>query len=332
MGRKRKNPADNWIPSRVYRGRSAWEYHPKGGGNIRLCALDAKPSEVLSAYEAAISESNQRFNMKMLAAMYFQGAHFKSRSPRTRKDYERHWGKLEPVFGMAPPDSIRPPHIRKYMDIRGQKAPVQANRERALLHNIFAFAYERGLVQINPCQGVKPFQEKARERYVTDAEYQAVYDIAPPNVKAAMEISYLCGARQGDVLALTRTQLSESGVYIQQGKTGKKQIKEWSSRLRDAIDLGISQPSKIESMFVIHTSGGMRYTSSGFKAIWKRVVTSAFEQKLITEKFTFHDLKRKAISDFDGDKQQFSGHKTSAMVQRYDNVKPSVVPTIGSRK
>ncbi len=59
--------------------------------------------------------------------------------------------------------------------------------------------------------GVKQFKEKARERYITDEEYQAVYEVSPDVVRVAMEIAYLCVARQSDVLSLQKDQLFDSG-------------------------------------------------------------------------------------------------------------------------
>ena len=43
--------------------------------------------------------------------------------------------------------------------------------------------------------------------------------------------------------------------------------------------------------------------------------------------FTFHDIKAKAISDYEGNKQEFSGHKTAAQVAIYDR-KIKVTPTL----
>lgn len=72
------------------------------------------------------------------------------------------------------PDNINPEHIRKYMDKRGVKSRAQANREKAFMSGVFRWAYERGKVKINPCQGVKQFKEQARTRYVSDREYDAL--------------------------------------------------------------------------------------------------------------------------------------------------------------
>ncbi|MGU4876635.1 integrase, partial [Escherichia coli] len=129
----------------------------------------------------------------------------------TRKDYTKYSGKVLPVFGKIDPDKIKPEHIRRYMDQSGLSSRTQANREKSFMSRVFRWGYERGYVQRNPCQGVKQVKEKARERYITDEEYQAVYEVSPDVVRVAMEIAYLCVARQSDVLSLQKDQLFDSG-------------------------------------------------------------------------------------------------------------------------
>ena len=45
------------------------------------------------------------------------------------------------------------------------------------------------------------------------------------------------------------------------------------------------------------------------------------------ESFTFHDLKAKGVSDFEGDKKKASGHKSEAMVRIYDRKRIEVDAT-----
>ena len=118
--------------------------------------------------------------------------------------------------------------------------------------------YERGLCKGNPCKGVKQFKEVARDRYVTDEEYNALYSVATPVVQVAMEIAYLCLSRQGDVLSLTEGQILEQGIFIAQGKTGAKQIKAWTDRLRATVTNARNLPIKpgISSMYLIHQATG----------------------------------------------------------------------------
>lgn len=65
----------------------------------------------------------------------------------------------------------------------------------------------------------------------------AIYEHASEPVKAAMEIAYLCAARVSDVLKMDWPQIMDKGIFIQQGKTGVKQIKAWTDRLRAAVDI-----------------------------------------------------------------------------------------------
>ncbi|MGH8488669.1 MAG: hypothetical protein ACREXS_07375 [Gammaproteobacteria bacterium] len=67
-----------------------------------------------------------------------------------------------------------------------------------------------------------------------------------------MEIAYLCAARKSDVLKITRQDLMQEGIYIRQGKTGKKQIKRWTPRLHAAVALAEKQLSEIASLFLLH--------------------------------------------------------------------------------
>ncbi|WP_182853281.1 hypothetical protein [Arsenophonus endosymbiont of Aleurodicus floccissimus] len=163
------------------------------------------------------------------------------------------------------------------MDIRGATSRVQANQKKAFLSRVFRWGYERGLVAINPCQCVRQFSKKPRERYITDEEYNALYQAADILGEIAMEISYLFCARQDDVLSLRREQIMNEGIFICQGKTGVKQIKSWSPRLQAVVKLAstLSVRAGIVSTFVLYQSDGGRYTDSGLSNQWRAAKASA---------------------------------------------------------
>lgn len=328
---RRKSRKDAWMPPRVYRGKSAYEYHPKGGGAIRLCKLDAKNWEVLKAHEDAVQALEAKENLSGLVSDFFESADFSDLSKTTQADYRKYSRKVLSVFGKVHPDNLEPRHVRAYMDKRGAKSKTQANREKAFLSRCYRWAYERGLVKQNPCKGVKQFKETARDRYVEDWEYKAVFENAPPHVQVAMEISYLCAARKGDVLSMTWDQIRDEGIFIQQGKTNVKQIKEWTPRLRKAIELAKSlRTGNIISRWVICQSNGKCYTGRGFDQGWMDAREAARAKTNMALDFTFHDLKAKSISDYEGstkEKQIFSGHKTERQVNTYDR-KVKVVPSL----
>ncbi len=343
----RKKIKDNWMPLRVYRGKSAYKYRPISGGCIRLCKLTATKATVWIEYEKAQITTTDKNTVSFLIDSYIKDDHFKNElRPATQRDYLDCKVRVEDVFGKMRYVDVKPIHIKKFLRFRGEESKSRANRERTFLYNVMAWAYEECLITINPCKGVKPFKLKARDRYVTDDEYKIVYNLAPTNIQSVMEIAYLCAARSGDVRLLKHSDIKPEGLLIVQSKTGKKQIKKWTSRLKKAVDTAKEQPAKIASIYVIHNRHGQPYTAKGLKGMFVKLVDKAmgicrevkgekhyltrkaeFEQQyppLIKERFSLHDLKAKGISDFEGDKQFFSGHKTSSMVERYNRT-PDIV-------
>lgn len=327
MGRKRKTE-DEWMPPRVYRGKSAYEFRPKSGGAIRLCAIGTKQHVVWNRYNEELRKlETKEGSMNELVADFLKSPAFNSLSMESQKKYLKNSTKILAVFGKMQASKIKPEHIRQYMDKRGQTVAVTANREHSFMSKVFSWGYERGKVTGNPCRGVKKFPEKARSRYITDAEYDAVYRHADDTLKAVMEISYCCAARVSDVLALTREQELPEGIYIKQGKTGKEQIKGWTDRLRRAVELAKSAQEAKSFGRIIANKKGQPIPYDTFRGYWNRAKKKAqAENPDLKTDFTFHDIKAKAITDWTGDKKQFSGHKTDSQVEVY-NRKTEVVKT-----
>lgn len=92
-----------------------------------------------------------------------------------------------------------------------------------------------------------------------------------------MEISYLCAARLGDVLELKWQDIMDKGIYIEQNKTGTKQIKEWSPRLRTAIQLARNVSSGT-CEYVINTTKGGKVIAKTLNNWWNQAKRAA-EQK-----------------------------------------------------
>lgn len=324
------------MPSRVYIGHSAYEYHPKGGGAVRLCDKTATQAEVWVAWEKLVSNRPDDSLFTALVNKFFKSGDFSELAFETQKDYRKYSVKVLVEFGNKKPNEIKPEHIRKYMDERGTKSRTQANREKAFMSRVFRWAFERGLVKSNPTKGVKQYKEKARDRYITDEEYNALYSVSPVVVQVAMELAYLCCARQADVLDLKKVQLLPTGILMQQSKTSVKQIKAWSPRLKAAIDLATTLPDEntIVSAYVLHTTSGGAYSRDGFNSRWRKAKEAAKEKfpELLFD-FTFHDLKAKGISDLEGniyDKQEISGHLNVEQTAKYDR-KVKTVPVVGGQ-
>lgn len=333
MPRDRKNKQDNWMPARVYRGRKHYEFHPPGGGSKSLCPLDASEAQVWEAYRRTTSGENEQITVKVLSDKYFASDRFLQCKPKTQKSYLENWRVLERVFGQMDCKAVTSVHVREFMDERGKKAKVSANREKALLSAIFGYAKEYGHAQTNPCVGVRSFSERGRqETYIEDDEYQRFLTDSDDIVKVFMELSYLLAARGQDVRKITLDDLRKDGIYIVQAKTGKKQLKRWTERLRQIVDLALKVREKrlegkpFHANTLIVTQTGEAYSESALKSLWQRNKTRVLKKwqersdasEMPTIAWTYHDIKAKGISDYIGDKQAFSGHKSHAMMERYN--------------
>ena len=334
MGRKRKNGPDWFINNtelrRVSYAKSGYEYYPRDGGAIRLSGLDASERVVVAAYEKALlSESSESNSFAQLIADYLASGEFHKKKQSTKKVNLTYAEKVKKVFGKMDRKHIKPVHIRQYMDLRGKTAEVQANREYSFMSSVFSWGYERGKVNMNPCKGIRKFSEKPRDRYITDDEYNALLKASEkkPLLWAFIEIAYCCAARQGDVWNLTREQLRDEGIFIQQGKTGIRQIKAWNPRLRKALDLALDQQKVRSFKHVFCLPDGQRPAQQTMYKWFKKAQISAEENTGLKMNFTFHDIKAKAISDYEGDKKAFSGHLTDKMADKYDLL-PKLVPTL----
>ncbi|MBY5969885.1 integrase [Halomonas denitrificans] len=80
---------------------------------------------------------------------------------------------------------------------------------------------------------------------------------------------------------------------------------------------------------LIVAADGGELRKSSLDTAWQRLIKMAIEEEVITkdERFGLHDLKRRGITDTQGtrhDKQEASGHRSSAMLDVYDLSIPSV--------
>ncbi len=213
---------------------------------------------------------------------------------------------------------VRPMHIAQYLDIRGVKAPIRANREISLLSHMFSYAMRWGQLDRNPCLGVAKHTEKGRDRYITDQEFESVKKIASDLISTVMDFAYITALRKGDILTLRLNQITDEGVWITQSKTGSKQLYEWTNGLHDVVNRAKQLKRPIRGLYLFCTRQGQPYSSSGFKAMWQRVQVKWAESG--GTRFTFHDIRAKALTDAKRmglDAQSLAGHATSAMTEHY---------------
>lgn len=340
MARKRTQQNHHALPKYVYIWRGWYTYREhlgqgKLGKYIKLCPETAPLSEVWQRYESITCIGAPRKTLDWLMRQYLDSPQFKEKSAHTQHGYQKNARQLSQtptksgdLFGTIDAERITPGVLRKYLDAR--TAPVSANREIAFLSVCFSWAVERDLLKTNPCKDVRRNSEKARTRYVTEQEYRHVFELAGkwPHVQVAMEFAYLCRMRLCEVLDLRQSDMTETGVHVRRRKGSRDNITTWSPRLEAAVKISraLPMPAAIPiNPHLIRGATGQKMTESGFQTLWQRLMAEAVEQGV--ERFTFHDLKARGISNFEGDKQAASGHRSSKMVAVYDRKLAEVKPT-----
>jgi len=252
-----------------------------------------------------------------------------TKAPRTQKDYSRHIVILDQRFGHMRPDELQARDIGQFLD--RPKGKIQANRQVAVLSAIYAKMVGRWYVaEKNPCRDVERNESRRRTRYVTDEEYAAVYSLAKPRVRCAMELALLTGQRQGDLLALPWSNVTDEGILFKQGKTGKRLLVTLSEALRAALQKCKELEPQIHiGGYVLRTRRGKPYTGEGFRAVWQRTMGKAIKTGALKERFTFHDLRAKSVSDSVDIQKAFerAGHTSMAMTRGvYDRGIRKVTP------
>jgi integrase len=229
--------------------------------------------------------------------------------PRTQRDYKGILEKLRAEFGEKEPEAIKPRHIVAFLDV--PKGRIHRNRMVTILSTVFKKAIFKWCVSddlCNPCDKVERWPTKPRTRYVTDEEFQAFRSRCPAQVQIAMDLALLTGQRQGDIIGLTWKMVHTVGkprdtwfIEVKQGKTGKHLGISISPAVETVLKRARVMPPMWPHVYVLRTNPrnlkkkGQRYTPDGFRALWQRHMAAYVRGG--GKRFTFHDIRAKAISD-----------------------------------
>ncbi len=341
MGRKRKTNTD--LPSNVYIKDGAY-YHVvankwtflsrvidqscrKGArcDNIKHCSGGARCIKGMqSLYQELGTANGSRAIPSMTTCInrYIEDI-LPRKSPRTQQDQTKEIERIRLVFGHMDAAQITPPMIAKYHDLRGKTAPIRANRELALLKDLFKRAVVWGVVIIDPTEKVQKFKETPRDRYVTDTEFGVMYNLASERLQVLMSLAVLTGQRPADLISIEIGQLEDDGIYFRQQKTKRRLLVEYSPNLRATISRAMALRKTVVSPRLFCDDRGHSITWNAVSLEWRKLMTEAIKSGDLTDRYTFYDLRAKARTD--GIDKYLLGHKNpDAMARVYDRKPQSV--------
>jgi integrase len=294
MGRKRTILSKHDLPPRVYMHHGAFRYIPRDGKPV---SLGREYGEAMRKWATIVQPATEVGTVSVLIDWYLVNVAPK-KAPRTYQGNLKEAEYLKKGLGHIPYTQLKPHHVAQYRDTRGEEAPVRANREKALLSHVFTKAMEKGMVDFNPCKGIKRNPEKRRERMIEDHEYRAVHELAEDSVQRMMTLIYRTCQRPEDLIKAGPANIKRIDhegreirvLRVQQGKTGKTVDIVLAGDLEKLVDEHLG--AKTVWPTFVHTRAGKKYTYSGLVAMFGRYVRKAG----LTD-FGMYDLKGKGATD-----------------------------------
>lgn len=280
-------------------GLTTYRYHPVGARPITLGTDKAEAIRKVLDLNGRASDAG---TVGELWRLYQESPQWKRLAKSTQERYAEHWESLAKGWDKGRVNAIRPADVARWLRVVRSNAPVVANREVALLSNLFNLAVERGDIERNPCREVRRNPEEPRTRLVEKSELDAFVAWALKQGASAIvlvsmaEFAALTGNRRAEFRTLHWPQVDEEIIRLtrakQRGGREKRELIGVSEALQNVLERvkAIEGHNPMGPVFRAPRTGNA-YSEAGFKAMWNRLMLAALAEKVIEHRFTFHDLR-----------------------------------------
>ncbi|HEY3940217.1 MAG TPA: tyrosine-type recombinase/integrase [Bryobacteraceae bacterium] len=246
---------------------------------------------------------------------------------------------VRPAFGAIKANKLTSSDIRKYKESRLNTgaSPGTINRELARLRR----AFNLGAVEDPPLVYRVPRilalkEDNIREGFLEEPQYRALVAVLADSVKPVFVVAYHLGMRTGELLKIRRdwVDLAEGIIYI----TGRATKNRWPKTapiygdMRGWLEMQISRcqllAPKTKDLWVWEDGSRMK----SFRGTWETACEAVGLPGLL-----FHDLRRTAVRNMiragvpEKTAMAVSGHKTAAMLWRYNIVDTRDIIEAGKR-
>lgn len=282
LNRTTKRLADGSLATYYY----AWK------GGPRLPGKPGDPEFIAAYNEACATKAAPKSGTLFSVLIGYQNSpKFTDLADRTRRDYVRNIRAIEAEFGDFPIAALNDRRTRgeflAWRDRLAVKSRRQADYIYATLAAILAWAFDRGLVPMNPCERPgKLYRSKRVESIWTPDDEAALLAVAPQRIALAFHLAIWTGQRQGDLLRLSWSAYDGRTIRLRQGKTGRRVTIPASEQLRAVLD---ATPRK--AVTILTTTDNTSWTADGFRTTWGKTLKKAGIDGL-----TFHDLRGTAVT------------------------------------
>lgn len=318
MNRPRKTARH--LPPCVYEKHGAYWYVKRG----KWERLGSDLPTALAEYGRRLEGEATGGMPELIDRVYAE--HTPKLAENTRKQYRRAADTLKRKLKQFAPDQVKGKHIAGIKQSMADNPP-SANHALSFLRVVFTYAVEWQLVESNPCFGVKPYSLKARTRYVTDAEYQAIYSKAGERLQIVMDLCYSTGQRISDVLGLRVQHLGDDGIFFKAKKTENSTqvqfVVAWTPELRVAVDRAKALQGSVRCLSLLKGRSNKPPTYRTVVGQWWEACKAAG-----VEDANLHDLRAKSLTDASRqgkDATALAGHADAKMTERYIRLRETPV-------
>ena len=260
----------------------------KSAAMTALSAILAKP-ETLAKLTSALELKSQKARPSVnfisgLALRYLESPEYAGKAKRTRADYLKHISLFRAEFGDWRTALFEDPRIAQDLaDWRDSfNSQRQGHMQMQVISILFAWARSRGITRANPTEAISRIYSADRSDLIwSDEQLHSVLKCAAGPLSWAIRLAAETGLRQGDLLTLPWSAVSEVAIQVKTSKRGKRVIIPITPGIRAVLD-EITKRSPI----VLTSATGKPWTQDGLRSSFHRAKARAG-----IEGRTWHDFR-----------------------------------------
>jgi integrase len=278
--------------------------------------------EFMTAYQAFLAEKPElakrplhQDSLAKLIIDFYGSRLFTDRKPSTRQLYRYALDPIAKEHGHRSASTMTAENAEKIINKIGAKRPGMGNLTRAVLRRVMHLAIKQKLRKDNPLLGTEPFKVGEHHTW-TDAELKQFEDKWRPGTRQRLAYALLLytGQRVGDVARMSRADVADGLIHVEQQKTGAELYVPIAPELERAMK---ACPAK--GLTLIGDANGRPLK----RAALSHLMRVAIRQAGLPGRCVSHGLRKAAmrrLAEADATTKQIaavSGHKTFKEVERY---------------
>jgi integrase len=148
----------------------------------------------------------------------YQSGHLR---PRSYRELERHLLRYSrPLHGLQLQKIDRRAVAARIADVASSSGAATANRVRASLSALFAWAMRQGLLDTNPVTGTNRQPEQSRTRVLADNELKIIWDaLGSDDYSAIIRLLILTGQRRDEIGSLCWSEITDDQIVLPPERT-----------------------------------------------------------------------------------------------------------------